>query len=122
MTFEGILIGTAVLWGLSAFVVQPLTVYLLENSLKKEPQYVHLLKEGGKEVKLSEGEERHINSLATKYFILSDTAVLGIAGFLIGVFSGYFFVGFTWEAKGWPGMIAFIASSIIGSALKVGGI
>jgi len=121
MTFTGILIGTAILWGLSLIFVQPLTGYLIENRLRKEPGYAHLLETDPDEVTLTEDEEKFINSLATKYYILSDVLVMGVAGFLIGAFSGFFFIGFSFEGKGWPGMIAFITSSIGGSIINAGG-
>jgi len=117
MTLIGILIGTAILWGLSFLVVRPLARYLQTRQLKQKPEYAHLFKEGGTEGELDEAQQKSIQSLATRSFILADVAVLGIAGFLIGLFSGHYFVGISLGAKSWPGMIAFIILSIGGSAL-----
>jgi len=42
--------------------------------------------------------------------------VLGTVG-LIGGLLGYWFLGLSFEAKGWPGMIAFIGASFLGVSL-----
>jgi len=43
MAFEGILIGTAILWGLTALVVQPIVNHLVTGKLKMIPAYATLL-------------------------------------------------------------------------------
>jgi hypothetical protein len=35
---------------------------------------------------------------------------------------GYFFIGVSFEKKGWPGMIAFILMSLIGFSIKGGAV
>jgi hypothetical protein len=40
-----------------------------------------------------------------------------VAGFLLGLVSGSYFIGISWKARDWPGMIAFIIASAIGSSL-----
>jgi hypothetical protein len=51
------------------------------------------------------------------YYILADVIVLGVAGGLMGLISGYYFIGFSFKPKDWPGMIVFIISSLIGSLI-----
>ena len=120
MSFTGILIGTGILWGITVLIIQPIVGHLLVRKLQEKPEYAPLLEKKDEEIELNEDQQSYVNSLATKLFIAVDTAILGIAGLLIGVFSGYYFIGFSWEAKSWPGMIAFIASSFYGALLYAG--
>jgi hypothetical protein len=120
VTFTGILVGTAILWGLSALVVQPIASYLLTRKLKGDPEYALALASGDAQIQLDEGKQKYIQSQATKYFVLADVGILAVAGFLIGLLSGYFFIGFSWKAKYWPGMAAFILSSVGGAVLNSG--
>ena len=62
-------------------------------------------------------QQEELNSLTTKYYILADVIVLGIAG-MIGGLIGYQFIGISFQAKGWPGILAFMATSLIGSSLR----
>jgi len=55
--------------------------------------------------------------IPTGYYILADVIVLGVAGVLMGLISGYYFIGFSFKPKDWPGMIVFIISSLIGSLI-----
>jgi len=57
------------------------------------------------------------DEIPTGYYILADVIVLGMAGLLLGGLTGYYFIGFSWRAKDWPGMIVFIIASFLGSAL-----
>jgi hypothetical protein len=50
-------------------------------------------------------------------YILADVIVMGAGGFLLGLLTGYFFIGISWRARDWPGMIVFIIASLVGSAL-----
>jgi len=55
--------------------------------------------------------------IPTGFYILADVIVMGVAGGLLGLISGYYFVGFSWKVRDWPGMIVFIVASLIGSAI-----
>ena len=112
ISFQGILIGTGILWGLNAILVAPRTNYLVNRKLSG-PVYAHL--NGDMETAANEAE---VNSLVTQSYILVDTLVLDIAGFLFGAVAGWYFIGISFEARGWPGMIAFIVMSMIGSSVK----
>lgn len=106
-----IIIGTALLWFLSAVLVRPLANYWLKRKLQ-EPAYLHL-----QAAELSGQGQAKLNGLATQYYILADVLVLGVAGFIGGLL-GYWFLAFSFEAKVWPGIIAFILSSFIGLGLR----
>ena len=57
------------------------------------------------------------DQIPTGFYILADVIIMGVAGGLLGLISGYYFVGFSWKARDWPGMIVFIVASLIGSAI-----
>jgi hypothetical protein len=111
ITAQGLIIGTGILWVLSALVVSPLTTYVLKQRLMK-PAYSHIEINQADAASLPE-----VKSLAIQSYILVDTLVLATAGFLMGVTCGWYFIGISFEVKGWPGMIAFIGMSILGSSL-----
>lgn len=104
---EGILIGTLVLWVLSAVLVVPLTQAGLARKMAAAGVADRPLEE------FSEAEQAHWKSIATQQYILWDVVVLGTAG-LIGGLLGFYFIGISMESKGWPGMIVFIAASFLG--------
>jgi len=66
----------------------------------------------------AEGESTEDYTIPATAYILADVAVLTLAGFFMGAVSGYYFIGISWKARDWPGMIAFIVSSLVGSALS----
>jgi len=110
MDFTGILIGTGILWAITAIFIMPLTGWLVKNRLR-EPVYAHLNREN-----LDESAKKELESMHSKYFILADVLVLGIAGFIAGLL-GYWFIGIAWKARYWPGMIAFMLTSAIVSSM-----
>lgn len=58
-----------------------------------------------------------VEEIPTRHYVLADVMVLGIAGLLLGLLAGCFFIGVSFRAKDWPGMIAFIAASLVGASL-----
>lgn len=111
---QNIIIGTAILWGLNALFVIPISNFFLRRKLE-EPSYARL-----QGTELTEHDQATLNGLATKYYILADLLVLGTAGFIGGLL-GYYFIGISFETKGWPGMIAFVAASFIGLGFRTNG-
>jgi len=101
-----ILIGTAVLWGLTALVVMPLAQLLARQRQVGAAQSAE-----------DSGVSEAAGSIPTDCFILADVLVLSAVGFLFGAASGYFFVGLALSWKHWPGMICFILCSLLGAAL-----
>ncbi len=110
---EGIFFGTMVLWVVQALLVVPLTKFAVARKMA-EAGVASRPVEG-----FSEDEKTVWKNVATQQYILWDTIVLGVVG-LIGGLLGFYFIGISLEAKGWPGMIAFIASSFFGLAIRGG--
>lgn len=112
------IIGTAVLWLLKWLGTIPLARFL---SRSKGPGYTPPTESEipQSEEVAGEGEEKkeEVEAIPTGYYILADVLVLGVAGFLLGLVSGYYFIGISLRARDWPGMIVFIIASVIGSAL-----
>ena len=106
-----VLIGTGIVWGLSALLVIPIASALTRRKSKR-PQ---LSIDGGQSATI--GGEATGAEIDTGYYILADVMVLGVAGLMLGFIFGWFFIGITWHAKNWPGLIAFIVASLIGSAV-----
>jgi hypothetical protein len=114
MLLKNILIATGIMWLLSILFVKPLTLHLLKKKLN-EPNYAHL--RGNDPEELNDDQKKELASLATKCYILADVLVLGIAGFIAGLL-GYWFIGISLGAKGWPGVLAFIFASFTGVIIK----
>ena len=112
MSLWNLIIGTGILWLLTGLIVIPLA-RLLTNSRAKESVQSQVSGQGA----IAQTQARP--EIATGYYILVDVLVLAIAGLIMGRVLGWFFIGITWQAKNWPGMIAFIAASIIGSMMHV---
>lgn len=111
--FEGILIGTAILWALDALVVSPLAAMMVGRKLEAAGVDIDSIEQ------LPEDQQAHWKSVYTGQYILWDVLVLSVAGLIMGLF-GYYFIGISFEARGWPGMIAFIAASVLGVSLRQG--
>lgn len=107
---EGILIGTAILWILSLVLVQPLTSVSVSRRMAAEG-----VTEASFEI-LPETKKRYWEGVATRHYILWDVIVLGTAGLIMGLL-GYYFIGISFQVKGWPGMLAFIGASFLGVSL-----
>jgi len=106
--FLGILVGTGLLWLLNILVVNPITKYF---TLKKLNGYPTMPEEGAQNL---------INKNFSETYIVVDILVLGIAGFAMGFFIGWFFIGITWKKIAIPGMLTFIGLSILGYLLNKG--
>ncbi|HEY3999541.1 MAG TPA: hypothetical protein VGO93_11780, partial [Candidatus Xenobia bacterium] len=48
-------------------------------------------------------------------FIPVDVGVMGLIGLILGVTMHAPFIGISLSPRGWPGMLAFIAASFVGS-------
>lgn len=116
MALENILVATAILWGLTILFVRPLTFHLIRRKLQ-EPAYAHL--RVGNPEELDEAQKAELEKLVTQCYILADVTVLSIAGFIGGLL-GYWFIGIAFDAKNWPGVLAFIVSSFLGLSIRSG--
>ena len=117
MEISSWIIGTIILWVLKSLGTVPLSRFL---SRSREAGYTPPTES---EISQSEevagaGEKKEVEAIPTGYYILADVLVLGVAGFLLGLITGYYFIGISWRAQEWPGMIAFIVASLIGSLLQ----
>ena len=106
----GILIGTAVLWGLGLLVVNPIAKYFTNQTIAQE--YA-----GGMGGSDQAAISSRVNSLFTRNYIITDVIVLSVAGFLMGILAGWFFIGISWNWRSWPGLIAFIGLNVLGSTI-----
>jgi hypothetical protein len=106
----GILIGTGVIFGLNFLVIGPIIKYLTKRKITLVP-VVDAEIAGQVEPKVE------TDPFSSKYFIPTSVAVMGIAGFLMGFLIGWYFIGIAWKKNHWPGMIAFIGMSLLGSFL-----
>lgn len=106
----GVLIGTGILWVLGLLVVSPLSKLLTKR--KFAVQYVN-----GSLPQDEQALSEKINGMYTRNYILVDLIVLSTAGFLMGLLVGWYFIGISWKARDWPGLIAFIGLSFLGSFL-----
>ena len=106
-----IFIPTLILWVTTALLVVPLAERLTFKKLNIASNV---------DIKtLPEEEQKKIEKVFTKKFILLDIVILGIVGLIGGLF-GYFFIGISLDSKGWPGMVAFILMSFLGLGARGG--
>ncbi|MFL7791062.1 MAG: hypothetical protein AB8I69_02895 [Anaerolineae bacterium] len=110
-------IGTAVLWVLKSIGTIPLAKLLFNSFGNPEPAPpppVESQMPPSEDVAISQAASRRVQ-IPTIYYIMADVAVMGIGGFLLGLISNSFFIGISLRARDWPGMLVFIAASLIGS-------
>ncbi len=103
-----IIIGTGVMWLLGLLVVNPLATYFAKRKFCQKY-----------EGKLLPQDENIISaqfhSIYNRTYIITDVIVLSFSGFLMGLLVGWFFIGISWRARDWPGLITFIGLSVLGS-------
>jgi hypothetical protein len=105
-----ILIGTAILWGVTALVVVPVAQLLARRR--------QVAAASAADYSLGESEAaQNGSSIPTDCFIMADILVLSVVGLLVGLTSGYFLLGFAWSWARWPGILCLIVFSALGAAL-----
>ncbi len=102
------ILPTLGLWIISALVVTPLTKLSVNARRRREG----LVATGAAQPVPEDWE-----SVAKTHYIAWDVLVLGVFGLTAGLMFGSPFIGISTKLKGWPGMIAFIGASFVGSAL-----
>jgi len=139
--FGSVIIGTILLLILKFVCTIPLAKYLLRRRMPSSipqtvgieippppppppppevlPQPQPMSEKELEKRKISIKEEKKREDIPSDVYILADVLVMSSAGFLIGLLSGYFFIGFALKSREWPGMIVFILSSFMGSMLSV---
>ena len=98
-----ILVATAILWGLNAIAVIPLTKMMLRRKLS-QPAYAKLA------MMAPDAAQAEAGKLATRTFIMVDVMVMFVAGALAGL-AGFPLIGISRSLKSWPGMITLIVVS-----------
>ena len=130
MGYIGWIIGTLVLWGLKAITIpfaramsgkgkaaEPPSPGPVPSVEATRPEVIDQPTPLDGQQPVPVTPKSAADDIPTGYYILADVIVLGIAGLLIGLVTGSYFIGFSWKAKDWPGMIVFIIASLIGSAI-----
>jgi hypothetical protein len=102
----GLLVGTAMVWGLTALVVAPLA-RLLGRKVAIEAA-------GADSMVDAMGSEEGVPTAA---FIAAHVLVLGIAGLVLGWTTGSWLVGVAFKRSSWPGLISLMAASALGCCL-----
>jgi hypothetical protein len=108
---DGIIVGTIVLWGLSFFVVKPVSAMLLSRYLAK-PENTRFAA-----TDLVEQDRAAVERVALRFHLAASVCVLGAAG-LLGGLSGFYFLGFARRGADWPGLVAFMTASFAGLAVR----
>ncbi|HID62360.1 MAG TPA: hypothetical protein EYP49_06420 [Anaerolineae bacterium] len=109
MNFTGILIGTGILWGLTVLVVLPVA-RLIQRHWLAAAFSVTSQKQSDDGVKALFG-----GSISPTAFMIADVIVLGVAGFLLGLTTGWWFLGLAFQRYHWPGLLAFVGASWLGT-------
>jgi len=105
----GFLFATGIVWGLTVLLVVPLARVIQRRWIDK-----NLLTNNG-------DDSRSIADTggpSPAAFIIADVAVLGVAGFVFGISTGCWFVGIALGRYHWPGLLVFIATSLLGAHLR----
>ncbi|MFH1445895.1 MAG: hypothetical protein ABIG43_00590 [Chloroflexota bacterium] len=130
MDYIGWIIGTLVLWGLKAITI-PFARAMSGKGQATDtpspgpapstevtrPEVIDQPTPVDGQQPVPVAQKSAADDIPTGYYILADVIVLGVAGLLIGLVTGSYFIGISWKAKDWPGMIVFIIASLIGSAI-----
>jgi hypothetical protein len=101
---------------LQMLIIQPVSIYFANKHLHSLNLRVY---SSGNVTydKLPLDEKSKVDEIVTRYYIATDVIILGLAGLLAGLLFGIYFIGVSFEKKGWPGMAAFIILSLIGSGM-----
>lgn len=124
MNYLSWIIGTAILWVLKTIGTTPLAKLLTRSLGNPQPAPPPPSED---EMTLPEGADTpqatsRKTEIPAGYYILADVMVMGFGGLLLGLITGYYFIGISLKIRDWPGMLTFIAASFIGSFISPGGI
>ena len=92
MNILSFIVGTAILWLLTTFVSIPLARYLAQLGSGEPAQALptgNEIEPTEEEISESEKKKDELDLVPTGYFIVAAVLILGVAGFLIGLISGY---------------------------------
>lgn len=124
MNYLSWIIGTAILWVLKTIGTIPLAKLLTRSLGNPEPAPPSM-----PEDEMSLSEDAYTPQATSRrakipagYYILADVMVMSFGGLLLGLVTGYYFIGISLRIRDWPGMLAFIAASFVGSLFNPGGL
>ena len=103
-----IIICTLIMWGLTAIAVVPLANRWFANAVAGNSE----LAPAANLESVSDEMKAKLQRLYNIKFIQADVLILGIAGFIVGL-AGLPLIGFAWDAKAWPGLLALIGASFL---------
>jgi tetrahydromethanopterin S-methyltransferase subunit B len=106
----GILIGTGIVWFSILVIINPLSKYLTKR--KSTYQTVN-----GFQVQTGQEISQIADGSSTRNYVIIGVITFAIIGFVVGRTTGWYFIGISWKPKDWPGMLAFIGFSLLGSYL-----
>lgn len=108
------LIPTLILWVLNSLVVAPLARVLLGRRVRN----LALVQSDG--TSLTQSPSADAETLATharQSYLLASLTVMTLAGTMAGLL-GFQFIGLSFSRRGWPGMLAFCATSFIFAGIR----
>lgn len=106
----GIFIGTGIVWFSILVIINPLSKYLTKRKSIYQPV---------NEFEVQPGQEisQITDKSSTRNYVIIGVITFAIIGFAVGRTTGWYFIGISWKPKDWPGMLAFIGFSLLGSYL-----
>jgi hypothetical protein len=108
--FLGFVIGTGLVWFTLFVIITPLSKYVTKRRLANQTI-------NGFQFQIGQGVTQVVDKLATRDYILVGVVTFALIGFTVGRTTGMYFIGISWRPKDWPGMLAFIGFSLLGSYL-----
>ena len=102
-----VIIGLAILWGVTAVVINPIVNAQYKQRMWQEGVDPEM------EASMTQADARYWQGVYNKIYILWDVIILGVCGFLFGYFVGFGLIGISFSPIGWPGMLAFIGLSLL---------
>ena len=103
-------IGTGLVWFTIFVIITPLSKYVTKKRLANQTI-------NGFQFQLGQEVTQVVDKLAPRDYILVGVVTFALIGFIVGRTTGMFFIGISWRRKDWPGMLAFIGFSLLGSYL-----
>jgi len=106
----GIILGTALIWLTTLAIVNPATKYFVKRKLAYQAADVY-------NIQMEQETPQISNKSYTRIYVATSVVVFAVVGFLVGRTTGFYFIGLSWRWRDWPGLIAFIGFSLLGSYL-----
>ena len=108
--FLGFIIGTGVVWFTIFVIITPVAKYVTKRRLAYQTA-------NGFQFQLGQEIPQVVDKLATRDYMVVGVLTFALIGFVVGRTTGMYFIGISWRPKDWPGMLAFIGFSLLGSYL-----